>query len=474
LVLGRRINEVSDTSGKLTLSVWKATDVLSGVHDFQVDLADDWVCIGGGGTGREHALKGGPNFTVIVIGANYLTASFPSVDAAGEHDWKGWRIKSKDHIHPSPWELIGYAIGIKHKDLNKQELISNLKVFKGVGMAVPHPEFRTYIEMGYLLLGGGFHVVDQPPGGGNIATASFPDSTLSWRARSQDMEVPSPSRLDIFAIGIREELRKPHPTGPSIGKTITSYSSMEFLNLPPSWPGSDDPWSVAQPLPGFALCGGGGAVHPGKVGGYLYALEPTTLENPVTAADPNPLPLVLDPFSQTFTAKSTTAYEIDTNTAYAMGIKFIPAEATTPPTPPPPACDKRVQLTDASSSGNQPTYDPPLAIDNNLSTKWWSTNIQNPYLTVSLPVQTAICRVDIAWADGNTHKYKFSISIGVGSANPVNVYPVGLSTGSTTSPEPYFFVPTEATSITITITESTPGASNSIAQISEVLAFTSG
>ena len=48
------------------------------------------------------------------------------------------------------------------------------------------------------------------------------------------MEVPSPSRLDIFAIGIREELRKPHPIGPSIGKTNTSYSSMEFLNLPPS------------------------------------------------------------------------------------------------------------------------------------------------------------------------------------------------------------------------------------------------
>ena len=243
MVIGRRINEVSDTSGKLTLSVWKATDVLSGAHDFQVDVADDWVCIGGGGTGREHALKGGPDFTVIVIGANYLTASFPSVDAAGEHDWKGWRVKSKDHIHPSPWELIGYAIGIKHKDLNKQELISNLKVFKGVGMAVPHTDFRTYIEMGYSLLGGGFHVVDQPPGGGNIATASFPDSTISWRARSQDMEVPSPSRLDIFAIGIREELKKPHPTGPSLGNTVTSYSSMEFLNLPPSpsGPGSDDP-----------------------------------------------------------------------------------------------------------------------------------------------------------------------------------------------------------------------------------------
>jgi hypothetical protein len=474
LVLGRRINEVSDTSGKLTLSVWKATDVLSGVHDFQVDVADDWVCIGGGGTGRELSWEGGPNFTTIYHGANYLTASFPSVDNDGNHNWKGWKIKSKDHIHANPWALIGYAIGMKHSDLNRGELISNLKIFQDVGMEVPHPEFRTYLDQGYVLLGGGFHVVNQPPGKGNIGTASFPDSTISWRARSADMAVPSPSRLDVFAIGIREELKKPHPDGPDIGNAITSYSSTEFLSIPPAIPGSINPVSVAQPLPGFALCGGGGASHPGDLACYLYALEPTTLENPITPSDPIPAPLILDPFSQTFTAKSTGGYSITTNTAYAMGIKFVPAPGTTPPPPSPPPCDKRVQLTDASSSGNQPTYVPQHAIDNNLSTKWWSTNIQNPYLTVGLSGQTAICRVDIAWADGNTHKYKFSISVGVGSGNAVNVYPSGQSTGSTTSPEPYFFAPTDATSITITITESTPGTTNSIAQISEVLAFTSG
>ena len=270
------------------MSVWKATDALTGIHDFQVDVDTDWVCIGGGGTGRELSWKGGPNFTTIYHGANYLTASFPSVDNDGNHDWKGWKIKSKDHIHANPWALIGYAIGMKHSDLNKGELISNLKIFEDVGIPVPHPEFRTYLDQGYVLLGGGFHVVDQPPSKGNIGTSSFPDSTISWRARSADMEVPSPSRLDVFAIGIREELKKPYPDGPHIGNAITSYSSTEFLSMPPAIPGSLSPVSVAQPLPGFALCGGGGASHPGNLACYLYALEPTTLENPVTSSDPIP------------------------------------------------------------------------------------------------------------------------------------------------------------------------------------------
>ena len=53
MVLGRIINQVQDASGKITVSVWKATDALTGIHDFQVDVDTDWVCIGGGGTGRE-------------------------------------------------------------------------------------------------------------------------------------------------------------------------------------------------------------------------------------------------------------------------------------------------------------------------------------------------------------------------------------------------------------------------------------
>ena len=150
MVLGREINEVQDASGKITISVWKATDILTGPHDFQIDVGDGWVCIGGGATGRELGYKGGPDFSTTTTGANYLTASFPSLDTSGQVDWKGWRVLSKDHIYPSPFSLIGYAIGMKHQDLTRDELISNLHVFRGIGMAVPHPELRVYLEQGFL------------------------------------------------------------------------------------------------------------------------------------------------------------------------------------------------------------------------------------------------------------------------------------------------------------------------------------
>lgn len=193
MVLGQIINQVQDASGKITISVWKATDVVSGHHDFQVDVGDDCVCIGGGATGRKREYNpphGGPMGAFGLLNpGNYLIGSFPSQDDTGQADFKGWRILTKDHIDQAQIAVIGYAIGMKHGDLNKQELISNLTVFKDVGIAVPHPQLRVYVDQGFLLLGGGFHVLDQDAGG-NIATASFPDSTISWRARSQDILIP--------------------------------------------------------------------------------------------------------------------------------------------------------------------------------------------------------------------------------------------------------------------------------------------
>jgi hypothetical protein len=56
-------------------------------------------------------------------------------------------------------------------------------------MPVSHPEVNSYVEDGFLLLGGGFEVLDQDRDG-NIATASFPFSTFSWMARSRDRNIP--------------------------------------------------------------------------------------------------------------------------------------------------------------------------------------------------------------------------------------------------------------------------------------------
>ena len=110
----------------------------------------------------------------------------------------------------------------------------------------------------------------QTEGGGNIGTGSFADSTISWRGRSQDILVSTESELDVFAIGIRSILTIPDPTKDDLShmrnwEIVTSYSSFEFLNKTPGAPGSVNPDSVAKPLPGFALCGGGGVTHAGSV-----------------------------------------------------------------------------------------------------------------------------------------------------------------------------------------------------------------
>jgi hypothetical protein len=116
-----------------------------------------------------------------------------------------------------------------------------------------------------LLLGGGFEVLDQD-GGGNMATASFPNSNYSWMARSRDEDIPTPSRLRVFAIGISPNLMKPNPAGPptSIGNVDTTFASSESLAA----------WACVatrRPSPGYALCGGGACAHFGMVRGETFA-----------------------------------------------------------------------------------------------------------------------------------------------------------------------------------------------------------
>src|SRR4029079_325027 len=107
------------------------------------------------------------------------------------------------------------------------ELISNLKIFKDTGASESHPERACFVGDGLLLLGGGFRILDQPPGGGNSATGSFPDSNVSWRARSKDHEIPSPSPITVFAIGINPTIRR--ADGSVFGAVVTTYHSFDLV-----------------------------------------------------------------------------------------------------------------------------------------------------------------------------------------------------------------------------------------------------
>ncbi|MGV8106330.1 MAG: discoidin domain-containing protein [Nitrososphaerota archaeon] len=132
-------------------------------------------------------------------------------------------------------------------------------------------------------------------------------------------------------------------------------------------------------------------------------------------------------------------------------------------------CNNNLPVSSATSSGES-TLAPANAIDNNPNTKWWSAITINPFITLDLGASKSVCGVDIAWADGNLHPYRFDVSVSTDGTTFTNVFS-GTSTGTTTSPEKYNFQPAQARYVKITITESTAGSLRSIAQISEIDVF---
>ena len=123
-----------------------------------------------------------------------------------------------------------------------------------------------------------------------------------------------------------------------------------------------------------------------------------------------------------------------------------------------------------TASGNQVTFVPTNAIDNNFNTKWWSNNGLNPWIRADLGAQKSVCSVDIAWTDGSSRQYSFIISVSTDGNSFTNVFS-GKSSGTSTSPQKYSFTEAQGRYVRITITQSTQGAVNSIAQISEIDIF---
>jgi hypothetical protein len=133
-------------------------------------------------------------------------------------------------------------------------------------------------------------------------------------------------------------------------------------------------------------------------------------------------------------------------------------------------CNNTLPVSSVTSNGYQPTFPPANAIDNNPNTIWWSTIIVNPFINLDLGTSKSVCGVDIAWADGKSHPYKFDVSVSTDGTSFTKVLSA-TSTGTTTSPEKYNFPPTQARYVKITVTESTAGSQRSIAEISEIDVF---
>ena len=102
-----------------------------------------------------------------------------------------------------------------------------------------------------------------------------------------------------------------------------------------------------------------------------------------------------------------------------------------------------------------------------------STNTQNPSIRLSLQEQRPVCRVDIAWADGNPTVYKFYIEVSTDAQQWGTPVFTGQSSGNTTDYESYPCNEKQAKFVRVTVKDSSLGSptGNSQAQISEIRVF---
>lgn len=141
----------------------------------------------------------------------------------------------------------------------------------------------------YVLVGGGFKV--EWHGQGNLATASFPATETSWKARSKDHLTSDPANLRVYAIALKRNL--------PVGRVLTSISRSDSAQTP-------HPAAVASVAPGYALTGGGAEVHYHGAGNLLWKLEPATTQTPSFSA----------------AAKDHLASDPSSLTAYSLGIRI--------------------------------------------------------------------------------------------------------------------------------------------------------
>src|SRR5262245_8041239 len=155
--------------------------------NFDIPVSDDMALIGGGGMADDNP------------GA-LLTASYPN------EDHSRWLVSSKDHVTSDPHYLTGYSIGLNLVNVDPFILRQNVVVFQKTSEEPSHTAkaWVTPPNEDYVVLGGGFQILNQEPG--QLATASFPvyDTDFhglpGWEAHSKDHQKSFQTVITAYAI----------------------------------------------------------------------------------------------------------------------------------------------------------------------------------------------------------------------------------------------------------------------------------
>ncbi|WP_244237306.1 M4 family metallopeptidase [Corallococcus llansteffanensis] len=243
----------TDTSGKLTIAVFERYSTTSAAvnTNFAVTVPSDFVVIGGGGEGKESPA------------GNLLTASYP------DSGLTSWLVSTKQHIDSDPVQVRAWAIGLKVAGLTPAQLRSYLTVSSATSASVAHPDVTASLPAGYVLVGGGIKV--NWSGAGNMATASAPNTTTSWRVRSKDHRESSPATAQAYAIGINSTI----PGVGTIGNVINGGTSSVVAH--PSY--------TVGLTSGYALSGCGAFVNWSGAGNLLWRIKPVNSGCAVASKD---------------------------------------------------------------------------------------------------------------------------------------------------------------------------------------------
>lgn len=244
-----QISEHVDSSGRITVAVFEriAGTPLQHFTDFAVNVPEQFVVIGGGVEGSR------------IPNGHLITASYPNSDLSA------WLVSTKDHYYryPDPVAIKAWAIGLKIAGLTRQQLISMMAVSVASSGYDSHPDISSGVPENYVLLSGGIKVNYAEPG--NIATASYPETSYTWRASSKDHIQPSPASTQVYAIGLRQSI-------PGIGSiAVTTIATDSTYTRHPA--------STANMTPGYALTGCGARVDGTGAGNLLWKTKPVTTGN---------------------------------------------------------------------------------------------------------------------------------------------------------------------------------------------------
>jgi hypothetical protein len=131
----------------------------------------------------------------------------------------------------------------------------SLRTFHATSTVAPHPEVRVEVPAGYKIISGGARVDYQEPG--NLLTASYPEGTSAWVARSKDHQLPSPAQIEAWAVALYD------PTN-DWDVQIVSVTSSRVAH----------PTASVSLPEGYTMTGGGAQANWGTEGSLLTASYP--------------------------------------------------------------------------------------------------------------------------------------------------------------------------------------------------------